>query len=261
MSEQPHTNNLAVTAEPAPVLGLDDGQSVATGQTQQSREYSARLLSGLARTSEMLHADTPGFIGMTVFGSTVRGQAKPGSDVDLWVLMDPTIPLEDDRGYTFDMSGDFKKRAEGVHTGTYDVSFVAEAEYRHWVRKHLAQNGIDKSDVIILPLTTDILADCVTDLLAVATEINQNTRQDVRCARNVRALFHVPVEGEALQPYIEQTLTALSAHPDGETAWQIIRSGLVTFERPKDQQGLKGVNHRYIPANLEEARGYYLRQP
>lgn len=213
---------------------------------------SRQRLDGLQDVARALHETMPEYTGMTAFGSTVRGEAREDSDLDICVF----VNAGDNEGSIEAHSSTDPELAE-----TYIVTNPLEASgisYR--VKKEMEARNLPgrSSDVEIVPINHDIVADTTEILMANAVKLKEGDTS-IRIPRNVRELFYAAIDTANLQPYIEQALRVLSNDVRGEEGWHLIRGAVEYYENKRGEQG-QPLRHRYFPVNLEEARGYYLHE-
>lgn len=218
---------------------------------------SNRRILQLESVAKTLEAELPEFEGMTLFGSTARGEAKEDSDVDLFVFIMPTesSDIQNNSGYT-----DSQKtvRLNGVFEGTVSLQLGLASDYHKYLSPILQQEGINHADITFMPLDDVIAEQATRELLDTAREWDEGDHtKGAMVPRNIRGLFHVPLGNGRLRPYIEQVFSTLSASPHGDTAWKMIRVQLIGFEKRRDQEHYESVSHRNIPATLDEARELY----
>jgi predicted nucleotidyltransferase len=82
-----------------------------------------RILSLLAERARSLLAQRPEVIEIRLFGSLARGDATPGSDADLWIL------VRDGAGPFVERSAGLARCFEGVGIGCEAIAY-AESEWR-----------------------------------------------------------------------------------------------------------------------------------
>ena len=105
------------------------------------------------------------------------------------------MPILDDAGKPLNMVDihDYNKESTGAFANTYFLNWVAGKEYEHKIGKDLHAQGIQKADIIPLPINKRIIGECIQDVVTIATEIAQGNKPPALVARNLRALFHVPI--------------------------------------------------------------------
>jgi len=230
---------------------------------QASQELSRTRLDQLATLSQELQATMPEYEGMTAMGSTVRGEARPDSDVDILVFVRPdaTSPRQNVNNEPgFDPNSIIEKGESQHLPQTFSFDIGKGMNYKFPINESLRQSGIPHADIEVLPISKEIVDEATGDLLTDARAYDEDPNiKPTGVARNIRALFQAPIDAEKLEPYMGQVLAKLGSNPHGETAWKMIRNFVVHFEKGREQESYAGVKHRYIPATLEEAKGYYLK--
>ncbi|HEV2402917.1 MAG TPA: nucleotidyltransferase domain-containing protein [Candidatus Saccharimonadales bacterium] len=235
--------------------------SLAIGSMPPPSEASVQILNGLSQAAEHMETSLPGFVGMTAFGSAVRGEANEDSDGDIFVFVRPDKNSPSQNHPAAPVEQPLIKTATGATRNTVEFNPDVRFGYNQLVYAALKKADIKKADITVLPLDESIVTEAVNDLMGEAQKWDTGVRPlEPAVPRNIRGLFHLPINDRGLQPYIEQVLTALSTGGYGDTAWRMLRHRVVSFEHRKGS-GMEGVEHRYIPATLEEARGYYLHRP
>ena len=239
-----------MTEKNIPIASVDP--SLLSGSTLSRQELSTERVRLLTEAAGSMATSIPEFMGMTLFGSTARGEARPNSDVDIFVLVNPdNLPLR------------YERTSLGGTTGTVEFTkwIRPNEEEISRIRQTTQAHGLDKIGLIVLPFNDAIFEQTISDLIEVATLWDSGDHSiGAQVPRNIRALFHVPIHDTELQPYIERTLTTLNNSPHGTIAWRMIRHQLVSLELPKmrtDDDFIKGLAHRYIPTTLDEAIQVY----
>jgi hypothetical protein len=189
----------------------------------------------------------PEYMGMAKFGSLARDESREDSDVDVILFVRPDTSVKNQVTQP-------SERLEGSLRGTYFFDGITGVNYEAELLSHLKKEGIDKADFDIVPINEEIVANNTALLL----EEVGNSKRLPAIPRNIRQLFHSPIDIEDLRPYMEQVLNAFKDHPNGEKAWNAIRHMVTGYE-----QGREGdfgpLKHRYLPQTLEEALDYYLK--
>jgi hypothetical protein len=229
----------------------DEDPGFAAG-VQKKRERSAQMLDTVARTAEELARQLPEIVGVTVFGSVARGEARADSDVDAMVFVEVRGDARTQSNPR--LAGEPAVLPEGEGPLDSKTSFhpIVELDYKWPINRALVRNGIDKSDIDVCPISDEIIDTQVAKVLAGAEKINNNEPNSVTVPRNLRGLFHAPVMTEGLVGYQHRVMVMLAQSPHGETAWNMIRDMVVGYEQGR--KGDFGGAHREIPGTLEEAR-------
>ena len=99
----------------------DAGSQLATGPRRRRRGASPRVvtLDALrARRDELLEiAANRGASNLRVFGSVARGEARPDSDIDFLVDLDPQRTLFDLSGLILDLEEALGRKVDVVESG------------------------------------------------------------------------------------------------------------------------------------------------
>jgi hypothetical protein len=222
-------------------------------------ELSRRRLNQLAELAHALHGEMPEFLGMTAFGSTVRGEATPASDVDMYVFMSLT-DAENSSQHNPRVKPDEKTGFFSDVPNTLVFHGGIELDYNAAIREHLPEQEIADADIIILPLDKTIVEDRTSLLLDNAKHYADGTKTltelDGLAPRNIRGLFHAPIDNERLRPFIGQVLDQLAASPYGDQAWRMLRHMVIGFEQGREGNFAEKP-HRTIPETLAEALKFY----
>lgn len=227
----------------------------------RGRELSEQRLAYLASLAQGLHRTIPEFLGMTVYGSTSRGEARPSSDADLFVFIepaakaaslgDPRVP-EEQPGII--LSSDAAPRNYSSHP-TYGFTRNIEVNYRRMVVSRL-RGVVPSVDLDVLPISEAIVDRSTDALLETAQRWAMGDAGDVSLPDNIRGLFHKPVDTERLQPHIGRVLENLAGSPFGEVAWSAIRRRVVGFEKRRGTAAAAFYS-REIPETLMDAQGHF----
>jgi hypothetical protein len=223
-----------------------------------ANELSVAMVHGLEGVSADLAAAHPEYRGMTVFGSTVRGETHEGSDADVFVFMeiDPESPAQaaaDMLPVTFQYGDSLR----GSHMFNGNVGIAYGKTTTAAVKRH----GLaDNSDLIVLPISAEIIESAAQEALAGAREYEETGVGDAVAPRNIRGLFHPGIDDGQLVRYRQAALRAYAASPHGATAWRMLRHTLGSFENPKTATTaaeFQNIQHRYVPETLDDALAYY----
>lgn len=247
MSSEAHPESYSL--EPA---GMVDSLILSHELTDQRL---ALLQQGVAELRESM----PEYVGMTLFGSMARKETRPDSDADVFVFIRPESDAQlqhDARVQDHDV---MRRIAVGNQIGTVLFNGHISIKYFSAVKEKIEATGIPRAGVITLPISEKIVAETTTELLQNAKRFAESGNPDeVRVPRNVRALFHVPIDDEGLVQYRNHVLTRMAEDPNGNLAWRMVRHRVLSFEVRKDQDDIEAAGHRYFPGSLEEACQSYL---
>ncbi len=231
-------------------------------------EQSVRNFEALAAACETLHAGMPEFAGMTVFGSTSRGEARPatetdqGSDADMYafVVVDsdrsPTQHsyLESHRSVLAEPITDVTSNAYGLIAFDRFLQIAYESTIYRVAVEHGAPSH---TDVLTMPISGDIVDFQANILLQIAEKHTKTGKLPKSLVpRNIRGLFQLGVDTAELQPYQAQLLRRLGESEYGNTAWRLIRHTISFYEVGEGREPSE-LHHRQVPATLEEAVEYY----
>lgn len=237
------------------------------GQTQNSlqqeipaiaaNELSARLVDGMTAVSGELAQTYPEYEGVTLYGSTVRGETHEGSDVDAVVFM--KVSEDSPEQAVPSIFPPLLENAELRGTVQFNGNIVGE--YKKTIEPALARHGIPAhSDVSVLPISEEIATDAAHTALAGAKEYDDTGVGEAVSPRNIRALFHPGIGDRNLAQYRSLVLREFSASPHGPTAWRMLRHILGSFEVGRGEQTadrFQDIRHRHVPQTLDDAVQYY----
>jgi hypothetical protein len=216
---------------------------------------SLELAEQLVDTSALLHEQMPEYLGMTAFGSIVRGQAVETSDADVYVYFDGSRTSLQDR-----------KRAptavfhENGFIGTMGYATNLRVGYKRRVHEALKSSGVLRADVVALPLRADIIDKQAEFILTQAPHVKFEELEGTMGPQNICGLFHAAIDDGGLASYRERTLQQFAKSEDGEAAWRIVRRTVTRFEAGRDkvaERDFEDASHRYIPRTLQVAQVYY----
>ncbi|MBS0553743.1 MAG: nucleotidyltransferase domain-containing protein [Proteobacteria bacterium] len=207
--------------------------------------------------ADQLHAELPEFTGMTAFGSTVRGEAGPDSDVDIAVFIEPSDAEGSPQRNPNVPKGDAIR--VNPYARKYEFHGGIDTIYKTLILRHLQEEGVMKADMDVLPISQGIIEHSRKRLLDKAEKHEgPDTGENMPVVpKNIRFLFHAPIDDERLRPYVSQTLEGLQESPYGERAWGMIRRTVAHFEEGRDDGAYESNPHRYIPPTLADAVGFY----
>jgi hypothetical protein len=223
-----------------------------SGNTLYAPEISRERIFKLGEVGQLLATTLPGYIGMTLYGSTARGEATADSDIDLFAFIDPdSLPLTAGHVGTDELCETvYSGATQGTvrfkpHTSQEDTLFQT-------VNGHVKAAVPVGLDLDLIPLNSRIVEETTDSLLrSVASHTEGNTENKKLIPRNIRALFHLAADAPRLQPYIHQALTKLAQDPHGEMAWSWLRHMVVGFEQGRSQTD--NLRLRSVPSTLNEA--------
>ena len=225
--------------------------------TISSPELSLERLNQLTAIAASIHKEVPEFMGMTAFGSVVRGEARPDSDVDICVFMELSASEQSPQSNPRILSKE-KVELSDTHVTTHIFHPAIDIDYKALIIEKLPEDSIVEPDILVFPISKDIVDTCTDVLLDNArlfTESGDATKVEV--PGNIRCLFNAPIDVGQLQPYIEQVLTGLEVSKYGEKAWAMIRHLVTGFEQGRGGS-FRDKPHRFIPETLSEALAHFL---
>ncbi len=217
-------------------------------------EITEQRMEMLQQVSSELHEEWPEYVGMTVFGSMSRREARIDSDADVFVFIKPDqeASLQHDPRVA---DAEVIRRLGDNQVGTVAFNSFITAKYHSQAAAAIEASGIPRAGVIVLPLDSLIVTNTTSELLQNAELINLGDDTiGARVPRNIRALFHVPLQAQELAQFQKQVLDTLNANPNGELAWRMIRHMVLSFEARKDVVDVGTADHRPLAQNLGEAR-------
>lgn len=220
--------------------------------------YSERLLDGVAATSQALRERYPEFRGVTMFGSAVRGEAGPDSDVDMYVYVAPdrTTAVQSNPNVAEDKLVQ-RVPDDRALAGTHELHLGVGMDYKFAISNTLRGHGVKKADIIVLPISKEIVDEEVAAMLSAAEQWRNGQRDDVYSPRNVRGLFHAPIDAADLVAYQRQVVDTFANSEHGEAAWQMMRRMIVAYEGGRNATDYTSAPWRYIPENLAQAAELY----
>lgn len=225
-----------------------------------SAELSQQRIKMAAQAALEMQVSLPGFLGVTAFGSTARGEARPDSDVDLFILVEPNNEHSPAAQSSISANQRILRVGFGGPTVTGTRIFHPHIinSYEQLLGESLSAAGIETADILVLPINEEIISEAVNELLGVAQRLDSGDRTiEHRVPRNVSALFQMPISTKGLSPYIEQVIEQLGSTDGGQTAWRMIRRQVEYFEAGRSHDGTNNVLHRQIPTTLGEVKDYY----
>jgi hypothetical protein len=218
------------------------------------QEFSLQQLDRLSSAFRDLAVTKPEIAGFTCYGSVSRGEAGPDSDVDMFAFVEvkPDAPMQ--KNVMVGESGILRTSEPGANIdGTFFHPGIA-VDYTMAIQKACEVQGIADIDVDVLPISPELVDSQVSQILA-DTKKYQGKKIGFM-PRNIRGLFHVPVGEDGLRSYQAAVINRLTADPNGEAAWRMIRHVVAGFEKGRAGQDQE-VEHRDIPKTLAEAQAFY----
>lgn len=220
--------------------------------------YSEQLLNGVEATTWALREHFPEYRGTTAFGSAVRGEAGPDSDADIIVYVTPdmSVPMQSGPNVTDEtlvqrVSDD--KPLAGAHVLHAGVGL----DYKIMISDALKDHGVSKSDIIVLPISEKIVSEEADAMLAAAAQWETGRLDKLYAPRNIRGLFHAPIDANDLAVYQRQVIDKFAASRHGEAAWAMMRRMIVAFEAGRNAVDYTSAPWRHIPENLTVAAERY----
>jgi predicted nucleotidyltransferase len=228
-------------------------------------ERSLYRIARLREAARQIEEEIPEFAGMTLFGSTVRGQAIEENDVDLNVFFEPSEDSPIQSGSFAEPARRIRKtnpvdnpgNVRGAHVFYEDI----DVNYQKAIKRILAAHGITIVEMDVWPINDEIVHDEVQDLLRFVEEAAKNGDTSSTWApRNIRTLFNVPIAEEGLRAYQRQVVDELSASAFGAQAWKHISFWVRFFEgqggRGGDVLNYPRLIHPHMP-KFDEAKVMY----
>jgi predicted nucleotidyltransferase len=217
---------------------------------------SVAYVDALQETAQGVKQVFPEYKGMTLYGSTSRGETGPESDVDVFVFMEvnsaseaqATVPDQNHRLMQFD--------EEGPAPGTFYFVPQITSLYKDVIKDELQRQGFPEADIAPLPVSDEIVEDAVVSALKGAQKYDELGEGGPVAPRNIRCLFHASIDDTNLQKYRQQVLESFSESPHGRTAWRMLRFMAATYETRPDAHP-DTLSHRYFPETLDQALEYY----
>lgn len=218
------------------------------GESWLERSYAATVLREVRAGYEEIRAQNPGlYIGMTAYGSAVKGRFHPGSDLDLILFVDPKSTE----------SHDTDVFQAGVAARSYITDGLAAVGLYHEVegppRTFFA---IAMNETIVQSLVERALSD-LQMLFEMADSHERQRLQEQGFPATFlngreRALFYMQIGGGKVRDLRRQLLDALwEAGDGGDLIWRGIATSLSRVE-----EGRRGASI-YFPDTLEKAYPYF----
>lgn len=217
---------------------------------------SVAYVDALVDVSEKIREKLPEYAGMTVYGSTVRGDTGPESDVDIHVFME-TSDNSDIQTMVSDPDFRTVQIPFGPTEGTFYFATLIDTRYKEQVEDELVDRGFPTADITILPINKTIVEKSVESAAANVKTIIETGGESYLIPRNIRCLFNAPIEDERLQPYRLQALSLIKDSPYGKAIWMLLRQWISYYEGGRDNDDLNAIEHRPVPDTLADALEYY----
>lgn len=233
--------------------GPDKNKETAENLDVERRtETSELMLECVENVADILKEAMPEYRGITVFGSVARGEARPDSDVDIFVLINPdeTAPVAARLLENTPDAAVTSTVEDGPLEGATHFHGAIDIDYKFTVMDMLKAQGINKADVIVMPVDQEVV-DTGTQLVidSVVRYESEGTRV---VPRNIEALFHAQVGAGDLLDLQQAAIKKLLAAEKGEVAWRMIRHMVIAREQGRGGD-YSDPSHRKIPADLQEA--------
>lgn len=219
--------------------------------------HSWRIAEAVAETAPDINARFPECAGATMYGSVVRGAAREDSDADLMVLMEITDNPESLQANPWVPRNELVAPGQGVLASSRMFHDGIRLDYQQGIRDLLHAHGVLKADIDVLPVSEDIIEQQGEYLLRTAAEWTRGERATIDVPRNVRALFHAPINDVMLGKYQRQLLEQLSVADDGAAAWEMVRRMVIGFEAGRGNNDFSSATWREVPDTLEAAMAHY----
>lgn len=227
----------------------------------QPDSFVSERLSAVQSGVEEMREEDPNVLGVTLYGSMVKGTAHEGSDVDGYLYLDAdrlareeselaTQENREPRPVTFDV-GDVGNVSTYPGEHLYDV-------YKPLIKDKFTKDGLlneeQISDINIRPISGEII-DRHLSSLKQGLELARNGENDVNIepSQNLFGLFHLAV-GHGLDSHRQQIIEKLEGMgQEGEEVW----SKIIGQTEKLEQYMYTDTPIRY-PRTLAEARNRYI---
>jgi predicted nucleotidyltransferase len=227
----------------------------------QSDDFIRERLDIIQSGIEEMQEEDPNVLGLTMFGSMVKGKAHETSDVDGYLFLDAERLAQEEeqlaaqenreaRPVTFDI-GDTGNLSTYPGEHLYDV-------YKPLIKEKFTKGDLlneeQISDVNIRPISEEIIDRHLSSLLQ-ASKLSENSEDgvDIEPSQNLYGLFHLSI-GHGLEKYRQQVIEKLEEFgSEGEEIW----SKIIGQTEKLEQYMYTDTPVRY-PRTLAEARDLYI---
>lgn len=225
---------------------MDKSGEVGIGKRYKlnKEDYVKQRIEAVRASYESFKDSNPEVVGLTLFGSTVRGEVKLASDLDAYVFIDAQRVASN---LGVDESSILHTNELSFSVG--DVSFDEELEYKYYkgfTDRVMASTGLEITkvkDIRIRPISNDII-DAEVDRLCTWSG-------ESYASSNLQAMFYLQI-GTDLDRYRKHVLERLEGKGElGEKVWEAVVRDLEYWE----QDGKQGVGK--YPKKLSEAKFMY----
>lgn len=200
------------------------------------RRFASEVLRTVREGWNEMHASNPDFyVGMTVFGSAVKGRIHEGSDVDGMIFVD--------------MDSD---HAKSLEPGT--LTDGPKQDVGRFILPHLQEKGYgetfqDGGSYRVMGLSQELIE---LGIKGAETRLDRGVRSElIAISNSVTAMFCMRVGEGRLQEFRKTYLDRLSASKHGETIWNLVMDDLRLEEEKRRDANI------YLPRSLDEAYGYF----
>ncbi|MBP7006087.1 nucleotidyltransferase domain-containing protein [Patescibacteria group bacterium] len=231
-------------------------------EVQPDRFVHERLDAVQSGVEEIKGGD-PSVLGLTLYGSMVKGKAHEDSDIDGYLYLDAEQLAQNEarqalqenrepRPVTFDI-GDTGTLSTYPGEHLYDV-------YKPLIKDKFTKSGFlteeQISDINLRPISKEII-DRHLDSLQQALKLVRNGEENVspEPSQNLYGLFHLEV-GRGLGSYRQQVIEKLEGlGQEGEEIWSMIIG-----QTEKMEQYMYTDTPIHYPRTLAEARNTYIHK-
>lgn len=229
----------------------------------QSDTFIKERLNAVQSGVEKMKEENTNVIGLSLFGSMVKGNAHEGSDIDGYLYIDAEHLAQEEaelaaqenrepRPVTFDV----------VNIGnisTYPGEHLYDI-YKPLIKEKFTEDGSlteeQISDINVRPVSSEII-DRHLSLLQKGLELSKrdDTNVKIEASQNLCGLFHLAV-GHGLDKYRQEIIEKLEGlGEDGESIW-----GNIIGQTEKLEQYMYTDTPIRYPRTLVEARAMYIHE-
>lgn len=172
------------------------------------------------------------YIGLTIFGSTIKGRLHASSDIDFWIFVDP----------------------KSYHGGSpYDRSKRIYDDASQHITQNLRQHGYAptfQKSYPYLQVAINTRRLCAYIDIAAEQYVRQPATFD-EWTHEILALFCFRLGSGRIQEFRAQTIDTLATLPHGQEIWREMMHQLASWEEERRGASI------YLPQTLEQARDYF----
>jgi predicted nucleotidyltransferase len=229
----------------------------------QSEGFVRERFKAVRKGLDLIKKDNPNILGLTIYGSMVKGRAHEASDIDGYLYIDAErLAREEEesalnerrepRQVTFNV-GEVGKLATYPAEHLYDV-FKPLIIARFTESGHLKEEQVQ--DINVRPISAEIINEHIESMVHKLTESRETgTEAQIEPSQNLFGLFHLAI-GHELDTFRTQVIEKLEAlGGDGELIWRAIIN-----ESEKLEQYMYTDTRINYPKTLASARKKYISE-